>query len=336
MEDLKTKENNIKKAKRKIMLISVVLTLIIVLATVIVIFSLNKSGNNSYTVPNSYKFSGNILSTASVSSEISLVIEEKDNLLYGITLKNNELVSQKVLSNNIDYSEITDFGVVLSEYNNDKNKDFTYIYDKSDNGYIYKFYSIDSTGNIADLEIENATVDSKMASLKFTKSGDKFEYVVPIFYYDGYKVSAEIGEHKLTEKANVSKKTISKTSKIAIEGKYNAIPRKYTVGNEISEYIQNVNTYLIDISKKQCIEVDLDGNNEKEYIISTINDKKTSVALFDSSANLVSNILEIIGEKEISNIIEIADIDNDGIMEIIAVKDSDTVEVHKYNNGFYY
>ena len=39
--------------------------------------------------------------------------------------------------------------------------------------------------------------------------------------------------------------------------------------------------------------------------------------------------------KSISKNIELADIDKDGVMEIILVLDGE-IEVHKYNNGFYY
>ena len=196
---------------------------------------------DNYVTPDSYSFSGNILSSLAVYPEVSLVVEERDNTIYGVTLKNHEFLSEKILNSGMDYSEVNDFNIVLSEYNNDNNKDFAYIYDKADEGYIYKFYSIDEAGNIVELNLDNVTVDTKKASLKFTKSGEKYEYIIPNFYYNGYKVSAEIGEHKLTEKSDKVEKTISRDSKISVEGRFDALPRKVYVLKEIPEYVQNVN-----------------------------------------------------------------------------------------------
>jgi len=335
MSELKTKEKSEGKVKRKLMLISGILTIIFIVIAVIgvVLFGEDNSKNN-YITPNSYSFLGNVLTTVDVYKDISLAIEEKDNSIYAVTLRNHELVNNKVICSNIDYSDINDFSVVLGEYNLDNNKDFSYISGKNDTGYIYKFYTIDKVGNINELAIDNITLDTKKASVRLIKNGDKYEYNAPIFYYDGYKVSAEVGAHKLDEKTTV-KKTISRTSKISIDGRYKAIPRKYKIVDEIPESLSNANSYLNEVSAQQCIEVDLEGDGLTEYIVKFVREGKTYINLFDNSYNFVINLVIRDGDKKLNEVIEIVDVDNDGVMEVIVIKDS-SLEVHKYNRGFYY
>jgi len=338
MEDMKTKEENQKKAKRKLRLVSGVLIctgIIIVLTILGFVFSPNSGQNNTYSVPDSYGFTGNVLSTCSVYRDISLVIEDRDNRLYGVTLKNNELISQKAFTNDMNYGEINDFGVVLAEYDNDNTKDFIYVHDKSENGYIYKFYSVRNDGTIIESAVPDFEGISKRASLKLTKSGNEYKYIIPDFYYDGYKISSEIGEHELTERSDPNLKPVSKTGKIAVNGKYNALPRKISLLKEIPEYMLNVNGYLLDAKKISCVETDLDGDKQKEYIIWFVKDDKTYVSLFDSSYNFVVNLFSGDGEKAADEVFEIADVDNDGVMEIIVIRDK-ILEVHRYNNGFFY
>jgi len=338
MEDLKTKERSENNKKRKIMFFSAILTFIIIVILLIVIFIyyfFNKENNTLYEIPNSYSFSGNILSTTKIYNDIDLVIEEKNNSIYGVTLRNNELVAQKEFNRNIDYSKVNDFNLVLDNFNNDSEKDFIYLFNKDDEGFIYKFYTVTKNGEIKALNIKDITVDSKKASLKLSKVDDEYQYKVPNFYFDGYKVAAEIGEHKLVEKNEDIKKTISRTSKISVEKGVDALPRKVSVLKKVSEYILNVNSYLTEVEDKYCIEVDLDGDNQTEYIIGFFKDGKTYINLFDNSANFIVNIFLQEGKKEISEILEIADVDDDDIMEMIILKE-EFLEIHKYNRGFYY
>lgn len=338
MENLKEKERKTENTKRKIMLSSAILSfciIIIIIAAIIIYQWTNKDKNMAYEIPNSYSFSGNILSTNTVYKGIDLVIEEKDRSITAVTLKNNELLSKKVLNMNIDYGKINDFNVILADYNEDNIKDFIYFLDTAENGHIYKFYTIKENGEISDLDLENIIIDSNKASLKLTKIKDKYEYKIPNFYYDGYKVLAEIGEHLLIGEKNNDVKAISKNSKISLEKGYKAFPRKVLSLKDTPEYIINVNKYLSEVERKSCIEVDLDGDNQKEYLIGFIKDNKIYYSLFNSSGDFIVNVFSIEGKEEVSEKIEIVDIDNDGVMEIIVVKDG-AVEVHRYNRGFYY
>ena len=83
------------------------------------------------------------------------------------------------------------------------------------------------------------------------------------------------------------------------------------------------------------METDLDGNGLNEYIVLFFDGGVTHIILLDNSANTVASLLAFDGKYEIGDKVDVADIDDDGIMEIIQEKDN-TVVVHKYNNGFFY
>lgn len=337
MAEMKTKEIERKNAKRKMILLSTLLTILffIIVSVAITLLLRNHDSPIEYTLPNSYSFEGEILSSNLIQSDLYLVIEEENNILYGIILKNNELISKTVLSENLDRTYIEDYGVVLYDYNNDGNKDFSYIAKREGNEFLYNIYSINEVGEILRIIPDEIRANTNKVSVRVSKTDSGYRYQKTFFYYDGYKVEANIGKHKLEIKSDINKKTISKSSKISIDGTYKALPRKVETQKEFPEYLQNVNNYLTDISEKECIKSDLDGNGDEEYIIAFYMDGNTYVKLLDNSANLVANLMTVEGNREIGNIVEIADVDEDSILEIICV-DGSVLEIHKYNNGFYY
>jgi len=333
MEDLQQNEKKYKKGKRKISFIALVITIIIILLLILLGGLYNKN-NEEYRYQNSYVVKGEILSIHEVYPNIFLQIENKEDGVFAVILKDNELISS-VLLNNLENIDINDYNVVLAEYNDDGNKDFIYVNSKVESGYKYKFYTIDRKGNISELEISPIELNVQKASVNLIKEGNKYKYIEPIFYYDGYKVAAEVGKHKLSEKIIENKTTISHSSKITVEGTYNPLPRKITKLEEFPKYIQNANPYILEIENKECIEVDLDGDNKNEYIVCLKNENKTDISLFDNASNFLVNLILKDGEKELDELIEIADIDADGIMELIVI-DKNDIEIHRYNNGFYY
>lgn len=328
MEEIQKKDY---KSKKKIWLKSLIFTVIIVLIILCSILVGNSSRNKSH---NSYIVSGEVLTACEIYPNIWLQIEDKEEGVIGVILNDSEYVSQILLSEK-RFSDISDFSVKLSEYNGDNNKDFVYVNSKKEEGYDYKFYSIDKKGIISELGIEPVCLDINKASVKMTKTDAGYEYIEPIFYYDDYKVIAEIGEYKLNEKVNVSKKKISKDSKLSVVGNYNPIPRKIVTLKNFPEYMENANDYMKEIENKQCIECDLDGDGKKEYIVLLSEDNNVEIGLFDSSFNFLVNLFEGKDKKNINDILEIADVDNDKIMEIIII-DGENIKVHKYNNGFFY
>lgn len=333
MEDIKTRERNAQsKVIKKSFFITLIMLGIIGIISLFTFFS-GEPTNKNYT-SNPYSFSGEILNFIDVYPEISLYIEKNEEGVFGVTLKNGELVS-KVLFCNIDTSEINDFTICMDDYNNDKNKDFIYLNSKEAKGYSYKFYSVDKTGNITEMGLENINLDIKKASAFLIKNGEKFEYKSKKFYYDGYEVNADIGTYELKNKKENTIKTISKDSKIAIEGRYNAFPRKISKLRKVPEIIENLNSYLEGAEEKQCIKVDLDGDKFEEHIVYWVKDNMTRITMFDDSGNDLVVLANISGNKKMKDIFEIADIDDDDIMELILIKDN-IIEVHEYNRGFYY
>lgn len=330
MEEVK--ENTYKKAKQKISFISLIITISIILIFILLLSFTPKNSRDSNE--NAYVVLGEILSVNEVYPNILLQIENREDGVYGVVLKNNELIS-KIRLTSINVNEFNDYSVKIESYNEDRNKDFIYVSSKINNGYKYDFYTIDRLGKITKLDKTIEIEDVKKVSVKLTKVNDQYIYKMPVFYYNNYEVSSEVGEYKLSKLSNKNMDTISKKSKIAIAGKYNALPREVKLLKEFPEYIKNVNPYMKDIENKKCIEVDLDNNNQSEYIIYLKKGNEINVGLFDASANFLVSLFSGESAKDINEIVEVADVDDDKIMEIIVIN-KDKIEVHKYDNGFYY
>lgn len=340
---MENKINNPKHKMRSIMAKSLLVTfgVFMFLGSIVYIFGPDvdeKRTNINFS--EYYNFSGNILSTEEIYKGINLVSEEiKDeegrSSVYALTLKNNKLISKIILNTSVDLSNIKNYSIDVYDYRDDGIKNFTYVNQKTDNGYQYKLYSVDKTGQITCVEDVMVTLNDDRASVKIDKTEDGYKVRELNFYYDGYVIPAKVGKYKLEEKVETNLETISKNSKIAIKEKYNALPRKYQILNTYPERLINANTYLENSIKNECIEVDLDGNGEKEYIVSCVIDNISSIGLFDSLENYLVTLFTGEESKCVSKNIELADIDKDGVMEIILVLDGE-IEVHKYNNGFYY
>lgn len=317
--------------KGKIQRISLIVTTAIALMIVLAIISLFMKGDNIKKNRDVYNITGNLLSLATIDKNYSLTMEEDGSFIYGITLKNNELVSKIELCQFSEADGIQDFTVVVN-----KDREFSYVSKKSDKGYFYKIYEIDNDGKIEQKSSFEFEAESKKASLKVKKKGDKYECVNMYFLYNGNSVISEVGSHEIENNSgSLSGKPIYKGSRISILEKYNAVPRKVKLLKEIPEYIENVNYYLKDSEFKQALETDLDGNGLNEYIVLFFDGGVTHIILLDNSANTVASLLAFDGKYEIGDKVDVADIDDDGIMEIIQEKDN-TVVVHKYNNGFFY
>jgi len=340
---MENKINNQKHKMKSIMRKSLAVTfgVLIILGIIMYVFGSDNSGQMpNIDLSEYYNFSGSILSTEEIYKGINLVSEEIKNedgksSIYALTLKNNKLISKVILNTSLDLNDIKNYNIDIYDYKEDGIKDFTYVNQKTDNGYQYKFYSVDKEGKITCIEDIVFDLEDDRASVRIEKTENGYKVLELSFFYDGYIIPAKVGKHKLEEKITGNLETISKNSKIAIKGKYNAFPRKYEILTTYPERLINTNTYLENSLKNECIEVDLDGNGEKEYVVSSVIDNVSNIMLFDSSENYLVTLLTGDENKNISKNIELADIDKDGVMEIIVVLDGE-IEVHKYNNGFYY
>ena len=339
---MENKINNPKHKIRSIMLKSLLITLCIfvILGSIVYIFGTDNGGNGNINFSEYYNFSGNILSTQEIYKGINLISEEiKDenakSSIYALTLKNNKLLSKVILNTSVNLSDINNYSIDIYDYNDDGIKDFTYVNQKTEAGYQYNFYSVDKTGKITCIEDISFTLDDDRASLKIYKTDSGYKVQELSFYYDGYIIPAKVGKYKLDKKTELKLEAISKNSKIAIKEKYNALPRKYKILDTYPERLVNSNTYLKDSTKNECIQVDLDGNGKSEYIVAYVINDVCSIGLFDSLENHLVTLFNGTNDKSISKNIELADLDKDGVMEIILVLDGE-IEIHKYSNGFYY
>ena len=130
---------------------------------------------------------------------------------------------------------------------------------------------------------------------------------------------------------------VRNVKKIAMTQNYNAIPREYTVIEELPEELSD----MADYSSVDINEIDLDGDGNKEHLVCyTINYAKgeigdgepqasSGIMLFDNNYRKIADLVTLengfwanIKEEErkvflsLDNV-EYIDIDNDGIMEII-------------------
>lgn len=324
----------------RIIFISFIITICVLFILGILIYIYGDTSTkraNTIDISQIYHISGNILNTQNISKDINLVIEEtsNDKTINAVTLKNNKKISKVELCKDIDKSNIKDFKVIIDDYDNDGKKDFTYISSKNDDEYIYKLYSINKSGEISVNDGIEVRANSNKASIKLYKTKNGYEYKELSFYYNGYLFPAQVGTYKFNEKSSKTLTTISPESKIAITGEFDALPRKYVIQNSLPEHVTNINDYLIQADNKQFTEIDLDNDGRKEIIVSFSIENSDNIIMLDDSANYMVTLLSGKNGENIKKNIEFADIDDDGVMEIIVIN-SDGIEVHKYSGGFYF
>lgn len=149
---------------------------------------------------------------------------------------------------------------------------------------------------------------------------------------------------------------VNNVSKIAMTEKYNAIPRKYKIIEDLPEKLQDMKNY----SSVNICQIDLDGDGKNENIICYTVDysdgqtddaepkASSGIMLFDSNYEKIDDLVLLengfwanIKRKEnkvflsLENI-EYIDIDNDKIMEMIIklpTYEGTKLSIVKYNNG---
>lgn len=290
-----------------------------------------------------------------------------------IVLKANEAISNIMLRENVKVKaeDKVDYTPIFGDYNNDGNKDFTFA--KEENIYkLYTIDASGNAKEMqVNNEINGILVPSRRNSIlletynsgfmfekydenlkKFIQSyfiwkddmfnfekqeESEFQKIQLSVFFDGFKIDSIPGKYKLeTKNKDVNTYRASDKSKISLSKSYNAIPRRIDVLNEVPKEIINVNSFLNDYYKK-AVKVDFDGDKKDEYLlfIRKIGENESSKVLLTDSEY---NIIDVLGSDKtdftLYNNIEIADIDNDSVMEIVIAYSDNTVSVHKYNLGF--
>lgn len=180
-------------------------------------------------------------------------------------------------------------------------------------------------------------------------------------YEDGKYLGESKGVFGTDETTTVENwSVVGNVKKVATTLKYDAMPRTYTKINTLPNELKD----MADYTSVNIHSIDLDGDNKNEYIVCTtleyaegeIGDGKpeasSDIMLFDSNYSKVAELVSIPDgfwdsirktddNKRLLKLDDVtyADIDNDGIMEIIIetpVWEGRAVNVYKYKNGEIY
>lgn len=203
-------------------------------------------------------------------------------------------------------------------------------------------------------EIENKVGIQNISDMKID-SDTKQKYNTKYYNYENGKY---IGEKTGTfgEETTEGNSCVENVSKIAISKNIKAVPRNYTNIEELPKELEDMADYSsVDINK-----IDLDGDGKEEYIVCyTIDYKKgdigdgepqasSGIMLFDNNYKKIADLANLQNGfwsniKEESNKVflslkdvEYADIDNDGVMEIlikIPAYEGSKLSILKYNRG---
>lgn len=194
------------------------------------------------------------------------------------------------------------------------------------------------------------TTTMKRTELKYIDNSDKYKdkYVITYYNYEsfGFKES-KLGT--LSTQIYDGLVKIENVGKLAISESYEAIPREIKIVNAIPTIISDKNPNIGNYDATKAIITDLDGNGSDEYILILANKTTgySKIVLVDSSGTKVADLAYIEKSKwesvtteeyhlSLSNV-EVADIDNDGIMEILLelprYEGDPSISLLKYKNG---
>lgn len=194
------------------------------------------------------------------------------------------------------------------------------------------------------------TKTMKSTELKYIDNSDKYKdkYVITYYNYESFDFKdSKLGT--LSTQIYEGLVQIENVGKLAISESYNAIPREIKVVNAIPTIISDKNPKIGDFDSTKSIITDLDGNGTEEYILILANKTTgySKIVLVDSFGIKVADLAyieksqwESVAAEEyylsLSNI-EVADVDNDGVMEILIelprYEGHPAISILKYKNG---
>lgn len=184
----------------------------------------------------------------------------------------------------------------------------------------------------------------------------KRKYNTTYFNYENGKYQGETTGTFGDESIYDSYSIVKNVKKIAMNQKYNAIPREYKLIEELPDQLKD----MADYSSIAINEIDLDGDGKSEYIVCyTVNYKKgqigdgepqasSGIMLFDYNYKEIADLVTLENgfwgniKEEYYKIFlsleetEYIDIDNDGIMEIIIeipTYEGTKISIFRYSNN---
>lgn len=344
-----TTKKEAKKSKITKVLIILVVTLLFSLLVIGIVYlvlfgdKINTDKQNKFnTVTNSHKFSGEILFTQRVE-DYTFVTEyiSKDEKIGDININflyKNALVSKKVVAQDIDISRCSDYGIIFKDYNNDGMTDFSHIFSTDDKKSLYKVYTLTKDGEIILLDDKEYNFNSNKFSLLLNKENEDYTYNVEKVYYDGYEIGNAPGTYRLEGERNPKNNFVYEGSKISFENGKSSIKSKFETVTLEDKFYQK-HTLLKDYDEVNAINIDLDNDGNKEQVVwlYKTENKNTRVILFDSESEVISNLVNVKGEKYSFDNIEFLDLDKDNIIEIITKTPNEKeVVISKYQLGYYF
>lgn len=181
------------------------------------------------------------------------------------------------------------------------------------------------------------------------------KYNITYYNYEKGKYFGE-SEGDFGEETYQGVSFVQNVKKVAISKKYDAIPRTYTVINELPKELSD----MADYTKVDIHAIDLDNDGKNEYLVCATLDypqgvsedgdpvASSKIMLLDSNYSKVADLVKLkngfwanVKSEENKNFlslddIEYIDIDEDGILEIIVEVpwyDGFDISVLKYSNG---
>ena len=257
-------------------------------------------------------------------------------------IKENDKNNSDKLNTNINSNETnmqeknnTENNTIINKGNNqEKNTNYFILYD----GY----------------KMENKTGIQDLSDMKVNEENNKLYNTT---YYN-YEKGQYLGETKgdFGEQTYEGVSIVNNVKRIAISEKYNAIPREYKVIEELPNELID----MADYTKVTINSIDLDGDNEKEYIVcycsnypkNEIGDGEpvasSGIMLLDNDYKKIADLVELKNgfwaniKEEDKKIflslddVEYIDIDEDNIMEIIIkipTYEGTKLSILKYKNN---
>lgn len=337
-----------KKWKKVLVIIAVtfIVTLLVAGAVLSILFGDELNGKNNKiidNVSNVYRFSGELLFSRDIENYTFVVefCDAKDNVgnIFIDFLYRNMLVSQRKVAENIDISNCSDYGIFFNDYNGDGMLDFSYIASKNGEESIYKIYTLTTKGEIVLLTESEYSAKVSKFSPAFKYENGVYVYPETEVFYDGYEIKTDVGEYKLTSKSNDKYNKINSTSKLSFSDNRKVEMPKLEKVENLGESFFERHSLLAKYEEYNAVSVDLDNDGENEKIVCFADKNKgTRIIAFDGMDEVIVTLVDLKdGIYSLEEIVELADLDGDGVLEIITKAPLEKeVSVSKYQGGYYF
>lgn len=338
-----------KKAKIIILLIiSLIFSFLVAGIVGFILFGDRILDNNEEKTPNNvsnaHRFTGEILFSQIVGdysfvTEFISDVHNTGNVIVNFLYK-NEFVSNITVAENINIEKCSDFSIIFKDYNNDGTTDFAHIFSLGDKESVYRIYTLTKEGNLIRLDENDYKFKSNKFSLMLEEKDGKYSYSGTKVYYDGYEIGMDTGTYRLNGEKVETYSKANGESKISFADNRKIEKSNFGKITSLDESFFTRHSLLKEYDQIEGIYIDLDNDGVTEKIICFYDSKlnRTRIIMFDGDDELAVNFVNEKDKKyKLDEIIELLDINGDGVTEIITkLPDSNEVTVSKYYLGYYF